>query len=291
MAKYPEAKIALNKKTNTDLLASFIPKEKIIFPSFQLEVNPNNAGWWKNDGKDLLSWRDFLQTKYGIDNKDFDLGGGWSVGEGEKQFTIYNLQFTKGETLLARVMESSRSGQVSFYQGDSLVSSINTKTKDSNVRWFDVGALPGTGDLTIKTQGDINIINALALVNEQELEGYKKNAADLEKRVTFFKPENVSKKTSSVNYQKINQTKYKITVSGLTGPQMIVFSSSFHSGWKLNGESSIAAYGFLNGFRVDKNGEYILEFDPQKHVQTGLIVSLVSLFFLVTYLLVTRKNK
>ncbi len=291
ISKYPEAKIVLNKKTNTDLLASLIPKQKIIFPATQLTINPNSEGWWENDGTDLISWRDFLQSKYGIDNKDFDLGGGWAIAEGNSEFRMQNSEFKTGKILFARVMESSRSAELSFYQNDQLFGKINTKTKNSVIRWFEVGSLPDTADLTIKTKGDINVINALALVNPQELEGYKREADDLGKQITEFKPENVLENNLSVVYQKINQTKYKVTVSNLTRPEIVIFSSTYHPGWQLNGQSPIPVYGFLNGFRVDKDGEYILEFEPQRYVELGFAVSLLSVVSLVFYLIVTRGQR
>ncbi len=84
-----------------------------------------------------------------------------------------------------------------------------------------------------------------------------------------------------ISWRDFLQTKYKVYVSNLTSPKLIVFSSTFHPGWKLNGESSIPVYGFLNGFRVEKEGEYILEFEPQKWVYPGLILSLITFLGLV----------
>lgn len=282
ISQYPEAKIVLNRKTKIDLLATFFSESKMIFPAKQLAVKPDTTGWWKNDGTNLISWRDFLQNKYGIDNKDFDLGGGWAVGEGKKQFTIYNLQFTKGKVLFARVMESSRSGTLKFYQDNQEIGSVSTKVNGgTNVRWFEVGSLLGTGDLTIKTEGDINVINALSSIDINVLNIYKNKAKSLEKQITDFKPENAGENDSSIVYQKINQTRYKVTVSNLTQPGVIVFSSTYHPGWKLNGRSAIPVYGFLNGFRVERNGEFIITFEPQDDVKYGLVISgivLVSLF-------------
>lgn len=289
---YPEAKIVLNKKTITDILASFIPKSQFIFPSAQMSIIPDIAGWWKNTGEDLISWNDFLQSKYGINNKDFDLGGGWAVGERSLEFKVKSEKFKKGEVLLARVIESSRSGLLKFNQGDQIIGEIITKIDgDANVRWFEVGPLQKTADLIIKTNGDINVINALAVVNKQDLLVYKNKTERLLKNVRDFKPGNLEDSAARVSYQKINQTKYKVIVSGLTHPQIIVFSSSFHPLWKLNEEEAIQVYGFLNGFRVNKDGEYILEFEPQKYVETGLAISILSCISILFYLLWFHKNE
>lgn len=289
MEKLTEAKIVLNRKTITDLTASFIPKPQVIFPASLLNVDPNKEGWWKNDGKDLISWRDFLGSKYGLDNKDFDLGGGWAIGEKSVKLKVKSEKFIKGKVLLARVMESSRSGNLSFIQDNQIIGKISTKVDgDANVRWFEVGNLYSFADLVIKTEGDINIINALVAVDLQNLSDYKSRTEELKKQITDFKAGNILDKKSSVSYQKIDQTKYKVTVSDSTGPGMVVFSSSFHQGWKLNGQTAIRVYGFLNGFEINKDGEYILEFEPQRYVYQGLIIAGVTLSMLIFLLVKLR---
>lgn len=287
ISRYPEVKIVLNNKTGSDITASFIPESKMIFPAKQLTVKPDKTGWWKNDGTDLISWRDFLQSKYGIDNNDFDLGGGWAVGEGNLKLEIRDLKLEKNKILLARVMESSRSGVLKFYQRNQEVGEISTAHKENaNARWFEIGLLSETGDLTIKAVGDINIINALAVINPQDLKEYNKKSDDLGRQVTDFRAENVSEDNPSVVYQKINQTEYKIIVSNLTQPEIVVFSSTYHHGWKLNGKSAIPVYGFLNGFRVERNGEFIITFEPQNDVKYGLIISGIALVLLLGFLFV-----
>lgn len=288
--QFPEAKIILNKKTETDLAASFIPERQVIFPASQLSVKPNQAGWWKNDGKDLISWRDFLQTKYNIDNKDFDLEGGWAVGEGASEYQISNTKYQKGNVLLARVMESSRSGKLSFYQGDKLIGAINTNREETTLRWFEVGILLKASDLIIKTEGDINVINALATVDPADWRSYQNQAKGLSGRITEFIPGNTDNALVKTSYKRINQTRYRILVSDLTSPGMMVFSATYHPGWKLNGISSVAAYGFLNGFQINRNGEFILEFAPQKDIQVGMIISLFGCILLISYLLIGRRK-
>lgn len=291
ISNYPEARIILNKKTITDLLTTFISKSQMIFPATQLAVNPNAAGWWKNDGSDLVRWWDFLQSKYKIDNKDFDLGGGWAVGEGNSELKVQNSKLEKGRILFVRVMESSRSGNISFYQDNTLIGHINTKANAGVVRWFKVGPLSKTTNLIIKTEGDINIINALVSVDPQDLAVYENKAGNLFKQVASFVSGNIENSSAIISYQKINQTKYKVTVSGLTHPQMLVFSETFHPLWKLNGEDSLPVYGFLNGFRVNQDGDYILEFEPQKYVEDGLIISVLSSIFISFFLLLYFRKR
>lgn len=292
-SKYPEAKIVLNKKGPIDLIMNFVPETDIYFPANQLMINPDISGWWKNNGKDLITWRYFLQNKYNIDNKDFDLGGGWAVSEGNKELTIGNRngsQWIKRDVLFARVLESKRGGNLNFYQENQLIGTINNKVDSNVVRWFEVGTMQKGEELIIKTEGDINIINALVLVNPEDLQIYKKKAKDLEKQVFDFKIENAENSSATIIYKKINQTKYKVTVTNLTAPKTIVFSATYHPKWKLDGEPSIPIYGFLNGFRVEKDGEYTIEFESQKDVEEGLFISFAAFGLLLLYLL-SRKNK
>ncbi|EKD62080.1 MAG: hypothetical protein ACD_52C00311G0001, partial [uncultured bacterium] len=82
----PDPEVILNSKANIDLAVALnVPKELFFFPATQLPADPDsksgwpasnvlrsNAGWWKRETNDIIWWRDFLETKYGIDNRDFD---------------------------------------------------------------------------------------------------------------------------------------------------------------------------------------------------------------------------
>ena len=88
--EFPDVKIVLWNKSLLDLAASFMSVDRVIFPAKNLGFNPDKTGWWKREASDLINWRDFLQSKYGIDNQDFDLGGGWAVAEGSLKLTVKN---------------------------------------------------------------------------------------------------------------------------------------------------------------------------------------------------------
>lgn len=289
----PQARIVLNNKTLTDLAAGFINPEQIIFPASKLTNDPNESGWWKKDTSQLIWWRDFLQTKYGIDNQDFDLGGGWAVGEGNLEFRIQNSEFRKDNILLARVMESSRSGVLKFYQGGHKIGEVKTQTDgDTNVRWFEVGQLSkDSEELEVRSSGDINVVNALAILDRQEWIGFQKKANNLSDRIVDFNEENTQQKDTIVTYQQINPTKYKVSIKNLTDPSFLVFSQTYDGLWKMNGQGSLPVYSLLNGFRVEKDGEYLVEFEVQKYVYPGLIISGVTLISIILLLLKTRKPR
>lgn len=292
IGELPQAKIVLNDKTITDLAASFIEPNKLIFPSRQLKLDPDRSGWWKRGAADLIRWRDFLQNKYGIDNLDFDLGGGWAVGEGNLEFRIQNSELRKDNILLARVMESSRSGVLKFYQGGHKIGEVKTQTDgNTNVRWFEVGQLSKDGEeLEVRSSGDINVVNALAILDRQEWIEFQKKANNLSDRIVDFNEENTQQKDMIVTYQQINPTKYKVSIKNLTDPSFLVFSQTYDGLWKMNGQGSLPVYSLLNGFRVEKDGEYTLEFEPQRYLEFGLIVSSFSLIFLISFLMISRKE-
>ena len=278
----PEAKIVLNNKTNSDLAANFIDAADLIFPAKGLNFEPNKSGWWKRETADLIRWRSFLQEKYGIDNQDFDLGGGWAVGEGNLKFEIRNLKLEKDKILLARVMESSRSGSLKFYQGDKLLGQISTKpckvrpckVEETNVRWFEVGKLDSGNEIIIISEGDINVVNALAVLDEKKWAEYKEKAREYQDRgrIADFDEKYAQVSSADITFQNINPTKYKVSIKGLAEPVFLIFSQNFDGLWKINGQTSLPVYSLLNGFRIERNGDYLIEFEAQKYVNIGLII-------------------
>lgn len=292
----PEVKIVLNGKTNLDLAASFIDPLNLIFPAKNLDFQPDKSGWWKREAADLVWWRSFLQEKYGIDNQDFDLGGGWAVGEKDVRLKVKSEKIKKDKILLARVMESSRSGELKFYQKKNLLGWISTnickarpcEAEETNARWFEVGKLNSNRELEIASEGDINVVNALAILDEKEWLKYKQVAEEFKDqgRIVRFDEKGIESSGASVTYRKINPTRYKVLISGLKKTAFLVFSQNFDGLWKINNQYSLPVYSLLNGFRVDGDGEYIVEFEPQEYVYPGLIVSGLTLAVLVILLLI-----
>lgn len=281
-------RIALYNKGLLDLTASLIKVEDLIFPAKKLGSNPDKNGWWKREAADLVNFKDFLQTKYGIVTQDFDLGGGWAIGEGNLKLDTLNLKKSKESILLARVMESSRSGEIIFTQGNYLVGKISTKTPLTNIKWFEIGRVFGNQDITISTKGDINIINALAYVVPSEWEQYENKVAGYQdqNKIVNFDPKNTDENTAKVIFKQLTPTKYIVNIQDLNKPGILVFSQSFDSKWKLSSQEPFPIYSLLNGYYVEKSGQYILEFEAQKYVLPGLLVSLVTLLICLTLLLV-----
>ena len=287
---FPEAKVVLNSKTKLDLAAGFLNQKDLLFPAKNLDFAPNESGWWKREVADLIQWRSFLQEKYGIDNQDFDLGGGWAVGEGSLNLKIQSEKLKKENVLLARVMESSRSGSLSFYQDGQTVGSIPTKVnKDTNIRWFEVGKLNSDKELTIVTNGDINVVNVLAILSEDDWKESLRKAKEYQDqgRIFDYEGKNTENNIPNVTYQQVNPTKYKVSIRGLKKPAFLVFSQNFDGLWVMGKQKALPVYSLLNGFRIETDGDYVVEFKAQKHVYPGLIITgltvSILLFFLIKF--------
>ncbi|HET7098891.1 MAG TPA: hypothetical protein VFI61_01500 [Patescibacteria group bacterium] len=320
----PGANIIVYDKNLTDLALSFTQTSNFISPSSILGFSPGKTGWWKREAIDLVWTRDFLQQKYGIDNLDFDYGEGWAIAEGDRELTITNNQFTKGKILYARVMESSRGGNIEFWQGNNKLGEVNTKIETpekvvikltgnvtlpdkfyrydkANFHWVKIGELLNNSNLTINTKGDINILNTLAVISKEQENNIFQSVDKLvnDKKIVEWDSLTISDKkkllfgadTPIVSYTTLSQTHYKIKVEGLKNPTTLFFSETFDSNWELNNQKGYKLYSFINGFWIDHNGEYDLYFSPQKYVLPGLIVSMITLASCIMFLIWKRSKK
>lgn len=281
----PEFRIVLNKKNKIDLAASLIPLDSIVFPAEQLDFSPKQNGWWKRETVDYLWMKDFLDQKYQIKNLDFDFGRGLAIGEGNLKLKIKDRNLLgKDKVLLARVLESSRAGQLSFYQREYLIGRVTTKGNGDNIRWFEVGTLREKSPITIESFGEINIVNALTLVSKADWERYIEKATRISEKITDYKALKNNDQHQKVDYQQMNPTKYKVKISGVSAPVMLVFSQSYDPDWVIGDNGSVPVYSLLNGFMIEKDGEYIVEYKPQKCVYPGLLISAITLIILLFFL-------
>lgn len=319
------AEILLHDKTQLDLDATAFPKEQFVSLASYLPFDPEEGvGFWKRETADFIWMRDFLQQKYGIDNSDFDYGQGYAISEGNSNLEFTNPKLQKGDKLLVRVLKSSKGGKVEFWQGDKNVGEVNTRVVNpekveinlqghndipdivyeydkSSFNWYEVGVLSREDDLTIKTSGDINIVNALVSISENDWSEIK-NKVDsryVDSSILDFSDyltnsQFLYDRSAKVDYERIAPTHYKVKVNGITGPSTLVFSQNFDSLWSLEGKSPTKVYGLLNGFELKEDGEYDLYFTPQKYILPGLVVSaasLVTIFIILGYNVMYVKSK
>lgn len=316
---FPEAGILLNEKSKLDIIGSNFSGDRYVDVSGNLGFSPNKTGWWKREASDLITWRGFLQEKYVLDNQDLDLGQGWSVAEGDKQLSVdISNKHIENSRVFARVMKSSKGGSIEFYQGERLIGSTETKKagkrvvysqvtpetldfEKSGFEWVDIGNLVGKEkELVLKTAGEINVLNSLVIIPKEELEEITTrvdeilatrqiiNREDIESNRYLLN--NLSKDgDANIEYEYLSPTHYKVRVSGLTQPAVLIFSEGYDPFWVLSGKEPLRVYSILNMFRIEKDGEYDLSFHPQKYILPGLFVSL--LFLVFSALVIFKKQR
>lgn len=285
LEKIDDIKIILKNKTIDDLAATFIPSQDLLFPSRLLDDSPNGWGWWKRESSELLNWRDFLKSKYDIEYQDFDYSGGWAVGEGNLKLKVKSEKLKSDQILLARVMEGSRSGSLKFTQNNQNFGTIYLNKEQTNMRWLKIGKLNSNQPIEIESSGEINVLNVLAIVNASDWENYLTKAQKLFVRSRDYDEKNIDYNLTDVDYEKISPTKYKIKINNLRKSSILVFSATYNQGWEIAGKKSIPVYGLLNGFWTDHNGEYTVEFMPQRYVMPSLMVSALTLVIVLLMLI------
>lgn len=317
LATLPEkaCSVVIYEKEKIDFAASLIDETKHISLAVKLPFSPEGTkdGWWKREATDFIWWRDFLQQKYGIDSLDFDYGQGWAVAEGEKQLTISSQLFESEKVLLARVMRSSKGGEVVFLQNGREVGRVNTFDEDpqtvtqalaghdeipsqlfeydkADFLWYEVGELSGNGEIVVSTKGEINVVNSLVVLGKREWNSAKEVASGVE---TAALGQIVSgREGARADYTRLSPTHYKVVISGLNSPSTLVFSETYNPLWKLEGQNSFQVYSLFNGFRIDRDGVYELTFEPQRRVNQGFVVFIATLFSIgfITYNLSNAKD-
>ncbi|MGH9975476.1 MAG: hypothetical protein ACRD8Z_06530 [Nitrososphaeraceae archaeon] len=119
-----------------------------------------------------------------------------------------------------------------------------------------------------------------------------------------FNPPN-SSAAEIVDYEKIEPTKYLVTIKNATRPYVISFAESYDPLWSAHISTNdihndntkliknFPAYSFINGFSIERLGDYslIIEFRPQKWFTEGAIISTVTVVVtILAHYLIKRRN-
>jgi hypothetical protein len=101
-----------------------------------------------------------------------------------------------------------------------------------------------------------------------------------------------------LSYQKIDPTLWKVKVNA-TQPFMLSFAESYDPLWvarvkdgKTKEYQSIPLYGVINGFWINKTGEYEIEirYKPQEWFYIGLAISATTFIACIGYILYDWKR-
>ena len=106
----------------------------------------------------------------------------------------------------------------------------------------------------------------------------------------------------AVKSTKISPTKYQVHITNTSkgGSFLLAFSQAYEKGWVASYENtkeqikSIPVYGMINGFYIDKTGDFTLniEYRPQNLFVIGFVISLISVIVIVVgYLIIIQREK
>ncbi len=272
LAEYPSAIMSHEHGSISNKISGYIPSKNLIKLTDLLNETPDKTGWWKRNSSEIVWWRDFLKNKYNIENSDFDPNQGWSISEGAHKLD-FKTKNCSDCYLFIKVLQSTAGGDIKIYQNNKELIKLNTKDDSNSFNWFNVRLESDKDKITLSTDGDLNVVNTIATISQTQLTNFSEyyQSATINSR-------KISPQTSQIKLlsKKINPTLYKIKISGIKNPIMLTMSQNYDSNWRLSGQKSLPVYGLINGFSITKDGEYTIEYYPQKYVYSGLIISLVT---------------
>jgi len=186
-------------------------------------------------------------------------------------------------TLAVRLAMPTDPSFIEFELGNVLAS-FHSEASLADFKWCDVGPIQldaGEHELNISYFGDL-------LIDEIMLHSLKDGESVRLK--DLFETGSPPK----VSYQRINPSHY-VVHANCTEPFLLMFSDTYHPLWeaKVNGLGTphIVAYSFINGFFIDKGGEFdvTLYFIGQTYANVGLSLSATTLISVVAILLLPSK--
>lgn len=308
-------------KNKSDLFFSLMNAAEFIYPAESINFEPIDNGWWKRESMDGVWWRDFLEQKYEIYNSDFDFGGGWIIGEGKQ---VYSFVAPKNGMLSIRLLSGTKGGVVEIGRkgesGAKIATEFNLVTPykinrvlsgygdapdqvfeydPSYMNWvYGILKVNQGDEIEIRTDGAINVINAMAIVDQSLWEEFNENYEQLDAYDwEIDKQELIGMMQTNneviINYERISPIRYKVNISGMEekARKYLVFSQNFDRLWELNGQKSQNVYGGLNGFEITQNGEYDLYYSAQDWVNKGFMVSVAGYVLVLGYLVYDYKKK
>lgn len=151
----------------------------------------------------------------------------------------------------------------------------------------------GSENLISKSEDSIKTnlkkgVNRINLEIDKTAARYHENLQNIEIAIKTPSINYVYKQTPSVQFTKINQTQYQVSVKNVTSSHILVFSDAFHPLWKisidnkqLNENSHFIANGFANAWYIDKTGDYqaTINFEAEKYFILGKKISVIAIAF------------
>lgn len=273
-----DSRIVMNQTDILDVKMSLTnDKQLTTLSSLVSEDNSDPSGWWSKPPNSFIDIRTFLYEKYKLDYHDFDRGKGYLISERKNKIQI---PLSKHGSVYARVLMSSESGKLVFKSSQN-VTSINTFNNSTVLRWVKVFSNITDKEITVESDGNINILNTISVLNTQEESEIDKKFNDLGVPLVniddyLVNPPYLSEK---VSWEYVNPTNY--TIKNINSNGLLVFSDSYSKKWiSETGDKkseSIPIYSYINGFHVNRGSMVEIRYSIQDDVYKFIPISFISM--------------
>ncbi len=294
------AEILLISKDINDLAFIFLRKDMVS--SLDAALNQ----WAKRDSSEYLNWKADLEN-YAINTLDFDFEKGISYSTIKDEKINFNFNTQKPGKYFLGVRYTSASDSAGINLNIAGIDRKIWNADYSKLHWFLLGPIDlGSGKVSIELTnlGGTSVLNTLFLIPEQRLVDSFKKAQLLTKHfktINLIDQANLQDLSTEfnesyalVNYKQINPTEYSLTLPSLA--RWIVFTDKFNPEWSLIDDHRVKVaswpfYAMINGFYVHNlpsEGHVKLQFEPQKFVKIGILLSLTSLVVILSTCLILK---
>jgi hypothetical protein len=196
-------------------------------------------------------------------------------------------------------------------------SNISLKDKDPGLKWVysnNTYLNKGTYKIDIYSDSQTDIDSVIVYETGRNVPSINYNKKHNETVADIFKPDKISTPAYMTKYKKIDPTKYIISISNASRPYALSFAEGYDPLWIVSTNvndnnntkvsnnfmtSSIPLYSVVNGFQINKTGDYslTLEYLPQKWFTEAGTISLLALiamsaiYFVNTHYVQLKKLK
>lgn len=169
---------------------------------------------------------------------------------------------------------------------NGFAASIDCSSSDTGFNWYELEPVflrTGEQMINISAFGKVDIDEIIIYSLESDEEAVSVNQ--------LFRSDSASPR---ISYEKVNSVQYKVHVES-SEPSFLIFSDSYNPLWKAyvdNSEvSPVVAYSFVNGFFINKTGDFdlTLYFTGQTYADLGLRVSIITFVVIVAILVTPSK--
>jgi len=286
--------IFFNGKEKEDLTLSFLQDY------FVSAGGATKNEWATYSPSEYLTWKYQLLTRgISVDGMNYSRSTVFSTSVGE--VLEYDLDVVDdGEYVLAIRSLKENDESVLEYELDGKSGSVEVD-ENGSFGWFveRVELKAGMQRLILKNGVGLSSVNIVSLIPKNKYEeSVKKTEEYLDHfgSVDEYELDLISNqsKWSELEHKMVRPTKY--SVNSPKDSSWIVFSESFNGGWKMKkgveDVGSVPVYSSINTFYVEGDWEEVeIYFEGQKHVRTGMYLSVFSIIILAGGFLVFKQNK